>query len=443
MNDIIDQYAILCIPLLCFSSIVGLFFSFPLPMSDKQPILKSKGIYNPLYGLYIFLIWSMFDFSTKMLIFIISEEAWSGDDFLLACLLAVELQFLLMWLLCKLFLPQIDTRSIRKTSPKINYHRIAELVVMACCASVCISFAFQYYVIKLWYVQDYWSVCGILFVLLLLFVINRYVYFTINRYEQIKYAARRTIQGLKTHCAPIIFLRSFEIDKQQIKGKTFDEYICQFMAIDEHPIISLSDPDDYLPTGGSIKLQSSDDKWKDAVITLLENCRAVVIFEGKSQGLKWEIENVMSLVGNHKKIFVATPPQKYREMAWCRGGFTDLAYSLNYMWKSFASYLSSEGLITPNENPGGSMVFAYDENWKAKAPVKKENVDFFNYILKETTQYQSTQFDYSALAVKLSKAELSKEINPSDILRINKGLFSITIIIVLIISIMYISYFII
>ena len=331
--------------------------------------------------------------------------------------------FGIIYLLASTLLPQISNRSIRKVNNNTDYHLMAVRVVAISVVYVGCSYLIQRFCSGYWYANTTDSNI-FTFVIFAFGALLVWVYYVqINRYDRIKDEAERTLKALTTKRAPIIFLRSFELDKNVLRGYTFDEFICKNFSQQGQPIISLSDPDDFLPTGGSIKLQSFDDNWKEAIIILLKNCRAVVIFEGRSEGLSWEISKIKDYV-TPDKLFVATPPKSYRESAWFRGqGRSQLKYSMNYVWSHFSDKLRSVGIdLRQKEDPGSDTIFAFDGQWHSVAPIRAKGIKFFDTILELTTQYETLTCDYVSLSEQLRQCELSRTLTFNENKKIQDGI---------------------
>ena len=127
------------------------------------------------------------------------------------------------------------------------------------------------------------------------------------RLDRLKYPSTRSLNALSHNNSPIVLLRSFKIDSYPAtNGKVFDETICENLDLDSNPIISLANPDEILPSGGSLKIQAKDAEWKEVVREVLKNCRAVILVEGLSDGLHWEISKLKEYL-NYKQLFVLIP----------------------------------------------------------------------------------------------------------------------------------------
>ncbi|MCM1429717.1 MAG: hypothetical protein NC097_07990 [Clostridium sp.] len=418
MEDIILYIYLITFPLWGLVVVVLLLGGNPRIYESLRIInpLEKKGIYNPLYKFYLVIIFLIVDILIKTKVVgwmgnLIDEE--NSLLFISSALFITILEIFLISILCKCLFPNLENRRIRKTSSEINYKIYGILCSLLCFVSFFILFILIHD--TYWFIDLSADIITSLITTVFGIVFSFYPYHYFNRYNRIKSEANRTISSLNTKQSPIIFLRSFEIDKYPLSGYTFDENICRRFSQTTFPIISLSDPNDYLPTGGSLKIQSFDDKWKDAIIQLFKACRAVVIFEGRSEGLKWEIQNIKKYI-NPNQLFIVTPPKKYWDATWFRGGIAnkkskEYRYVFDKLWGDFAKHLNSEGFKIQENDPGSDMVFKFDDNWIADTGQKIKGENLFGYILDNTVMYKSMQTDYTELSNQLVEYELSLQLS--------------------------------
>lgn len=258
------------------------------------------------------------------------------------------------------------------------------------------------------------------------------------RIDRLKYPSIRSLSGLANNNSPIILLRSFKIDSNPtMDGKVFDETICENLDLDKNPIISLANPDEILPSGGSLKIQAKDSEWKEVVKETLKNCRAVILVEGLSEGLHWEISKMKEYL-NPSQLFIMVPSKEYRELAWCYnneagsglfsiirnstriinqliyGGKKNNEIILNAVWTDFSTRLNEFGIHTPNIFPGDNTLLYFDENWNCKAQINMGDTrSMLNSIIYQTSEFNNAEFDYKQLGKKIETYEvngfLSKE----------------------------------
>lgn len=268
------------------------------------------------------------------------------------------------------------------------------------------------------------GICTIMSLMMVIFNLLNLI-----RLDRIKVPAMRSLHSLQANTPPIILLRSFELDKYPWwNNKTFDEELCGNININDCPIISLTDPDQILPTGGSLKIQSKDEYWKKIISELLQNCRAIVIVEGESEGLTWEIERILEIYKQYPdKVFIYVPSNKYRTLAWCvdniNGGkgimrnFTVFMIKISSprfikkqliaCWERFSSFLKEKGFNISNDNLGSEFLIAYD-NQKHPIVIKRKNgEELFDEIMKRTQKYKQSLFDYSEISRKIAAYEVN------------------------------------
>ena len=69
------------------------------------------------------------------------------------------------------------------------------------------------------------------------------------------------------------------------------------------PFIAIGDPAETLPDLGAARLYPGSENWQSVVSDLMVRARFVIIRPGAGQGLRWEIEQVMSLVPAERVVF--------------------------------------------------------------------------------------------------------------------------------------------
>lgn len=236
-----------------------------------------------------------------------------------------------------------------------------------------------------------------------------------------------TLSNIITSTSPILFLRSFELNKSTISSLSFDEHLCKGFPIKDQPIISLADPDVAF-ADGTIKIQAEDSSWKDAIIRLFERSKAVIMFEGKSDGLNWEIDNIKKYI-RYNRFFIATPPDDYRTVAWVTGSldtsaslkfqvwwaqhFTkrSIRYAYNYIWKQFSERLSKAGIELPKEQPGSGCLISFDERWNVKEVHRGLlGQEFFNTVISLMPNDKNDNFDYAVLQKSVDEFEVKGQI---------------------------------
>ncbi len=347
----------------------------------------------------------LLDYLTKfMAAVLLSDGTIDEEDFGLLVMYIPMLTCLIIFVLNKFIGPKVDARKIKKisVSQKMTFSRFLcllllgfnpmftiELYLMACGFNGIRDFFER--ILHLLNIQEQsdsetaTSVVqlgiGLLMVLIIYIVIILIAIIYIFRHQK-KENKGITLSKITTSTSPILFLRSFELNKSSLSSLSFDEHLCNGFPIKDQPVISLADPDVAFAEG-TIKIQAEDSSWKEAIVKLFERSKAVIMFEGKSDGLNWEIDNIKNYIP-FNRFFIATPPNDYRTVAWVTGStYTSasmkiqvwwaqhfskksIKYAYNYIWKRFAERLSKVGIILPEQQPGSGCLISFDEKWNVK-----------------------------------------------------------------------------
>lgn len=227
------------------------------------------------------------------------------------------------------------------------------------------------------------------------------------------------ISQVNSNKAPIVLLRSFEIMAKGNGSTGVDEKLFRPFVLSGFPVISLGDPDSE-KYGGSIKFEAKDDKWQNAIELILSDTSAVLMLEGKTDGLNWEISKIKQYI-NPKRFFVLTLPKKMRMDCWYpRNGEWFMPNreikaqdAFAFLWKSFASKLVEEGINVPTDNPGSGVVLMFDDNWNVSAKIEYANGDELLRLLTTTIGNTTQDFDYQKLYGSISDFEVKDEM-PAD-----------------------------
>ncbi len=103
--------------------------------------------------------------------------------------------------------------------------------------------------------------------------------------------------------APIVYLRPFTIDSEQIGDVTmgmsapwetprvtYESMIVQSLSR-LGPVIAIADPKEKLPPIGAARMQARDDEWEGTVLDLLSKAQIVVIRPGTTKGIETELKH--------------------------------------------------------------------------------------------------------------------------------------------------------
>ena len=119
-------------------------------------------------------------------------------------------------------------------------------------------------------------------------------------------AAARMVFDESDHRPPIVYLRPFTKD-ESLAGQVFtavltSKVLSGFASEEEQlaeavapigPLLAIGQPGERLPKPGAIRAYATDAEWKDVVIHWLTVARLIILRPGTSQGVWWEMEQVV------------------------------------------------------------------------------------------------------------------------------------------------------
>lgn len=95
----------------------------------------------------------------------------------------------------------------------------------------------------------------------------------------------------------ILYLRSFTSDKEFFgAGGLTSEYEVTRILHRIGPVISFGRPREATMGIGGLRKYATNDQWQQAVVDELKKCRFVIIEIGTSEGLRWEVQQVVESV---------------------------------------------------------------------------------------------------------------------------------------------------
>lgn len=400
-----------------------------------QSILETKGINDPTLAISLYKTTIVLDIAIKLLLFCLFDNF---NTFALISSFAVHIFFFWFYARLSLKIPKKSLRKFRKFPQDTNYTMCAFRVIGWCTVSVLFNLILPLFG---WSFNDPVSVYLLYFIMVAIMIL--YMTFaakSLIRLDRLKYPSTRSLNALSHNNSPIVLLRSFKIDSTPAtNGRVFDETICENLDLDNNPIVSLANPDEILPSGGSLKIQAKDSEWKEVVKEVLKNCRATILVEGLSDGLHWEISKLKEYL-NHKQLFVIVPSKTYRELAWCYNddagtglysimrnihhymakmtfsGKKDKSQILNAIWANFTHKLQQYGINTPNIFPGENSLLSFNEQWNS---IKQTGIHDMNqmlkYILSQTSMFNNSDFDYPKLGEKIASFEVNGFLDKDEI----------------------------
>jgi hypothetical protein len=158
--------------------------------------------------------------------------------------------------------------------------------------------------------------------------------------------------------APVLFLRSFRSDAIRtrhpflmrcilpginVPGESFDEFLAPALNI-LGPFVGLGNPEDYLPTLGASKVYVHDHLWEQTVKDFLLRAKLVILLEGDTPGLRWELTQIRQQC-SPRSVFLVTPTEKFQ-----RAG-----------WQKFAELLLQAGFVPPDTDVGQGTVIGFNK----------------------------------------------------------------------------------
>ncbi len=170
--------------------------------------------------------------------------------------------------------------------------------------------------------------------------------------------------------APVLFLRAFLQARKRAKyrvvsparfvpwhphffiswrGISFDEELGEPINSTLGPFVALGDPEDYLPTRGAYKVYQGDHDWKTAFSAFLKRAGVVLVMEGVSVGLLWELREVVANLSPHQ-VLICIPPRRFR--------------SDSKQWQRFCLYVLAElGIECSVVDPTPGAIVGFDDSW--------------------------------------------------------------------------------
>jgi hypothetical protein len=144
---------------------------------------------------------------------------------------------------------------------------------------------------------------------------------------------------------------------------TFEQFFYATLTEAFGLFVALGSPEDYINPEGANRIYVGDTDWKARVNDLAGRAVCIVVELGKSQSLRWELENLRRQ-GLQKKLFVVTQPSHDgAKFAWA---FWGMIYRLkgirSVTWREFAGDLSVLGYVLDFEDPGPGSVIGFDGN---------------------------------------------------------------------------------
>ena len=372
-------------------------------------LFRQRGWFSPLLGLGAVLLMvalAAFIMSMSNIDVLAHWEYYSGMELLIAFYVAGAAYA--VFYVCASLLPVVDMRTISKSS-RFPY-RATGIVL-----SVIIAISVVFIALSLlggivagdqflesdadWHM---WT----RFLLLLLYINIMLVVAAVSCFrlsQQQRQAANRW-KLLLGNQYPILYLRSFEFEKESVRNRRNRSFLSQLRRTPGARFdnvlgkafrrlgvfIALGNPGDYLPTPGAHKIYPSDDAWQDYVRRLSDVSRAVLLVEGATPGLLWELEHIKAHV-EPKRLFILTATKEYRK-AYRKG-------TKEPLWEGFIKLLNQAGLPDLGGDPGPGAVIAFNDDWKPMAiAYGVKSARAYRSIFQEFLPRTEGEFDFRQLS---------------------------------------------
>lgn len=163
--------------------------------------------------------------------------------------------------------------------------------------------------------------------------------------------------------APVLFLRSFSVDKQEIETSDYlnaEEHLVPVLKL-LGPVVAIADPNRKTqPKNGADRIFVGEQDWHDVVEQLAGLASLVVLQLGLTDGLLWEMERLLSLMQPERVLLVIT---------WSKS-FTNVKEVYEKFRKANEE---RHQLHLPKDLRDGDYII-FDKNWKAKKISSRMNL---------------------------------------------------------------------
>ena len=133
-------------------------------------------------------------------------------------------------------------------------------------------------------------------------------------------------------------------------GDSAEEQLAVYVQ-NHGPFIAIGRPDEGLPTAGAARDYVDDDSWKQRVREWIREARLVIIQPGQTEGVRWEIEQVLDAISPQKVVFSLTSfdggPEAYESFALWLRETRDIECPLYRGGAAFLSLDASRGVLEP------------------------------------------------------------------------------------------------
>jgi hypothetical protein len=131
-------------------------------------------------------------------------------------------------------------------------------------------------------------------------------------------------------------------------GETFDEILRPHVERYLGSFLAIADPNSHLPNMGAESTYARDEDWKHVVATMIESSRAVILMEGATNGLHWELRHLKQCA-NPKHVVLITLPREF--------------HRTKNAWKLFQNLLVHAG-FGEIADPGPGAIVGFTPGWE-------------------------------------------------------------------------------
>ena len=154
-----------------------------------------------------------------------------------------------------------------------------------------------------------------------------------------------------------------------IPAVTFEQYLGAEFARQIGPFIALGNPFDWVPPQGAARSYTPDEDWQRHFLTYAAAAVAIVMDGSSSDGLYWELAEIVRNGWQTKLFFLAAPTplrRNHTRFRLIRALQRSAGGIRRPPWRQFVAELSDVGLCMPLTEPVPGSVVAFDATGRAE-----------------------------------------------------------------------------
>lgn len=171
----------------------------------------------------------------------------------------------------------------------------------------------------------------------------------------------------------VLFLRPFTMDnavfkarihwKGLIYGKTFEQFFKKALRKQGKCLAAFGNPiDDTIILGGASRVYYPDDNWQDKALNLMDRSRIILLQQGNTESLRWELSQLLQSPERMRKLYMLTPSRQGAFMRWLQT-FEDFLRNVpKTNWQKVVRGFAQAGFTLPSDHPGFGSVIQFDEH---------------------------------------------------------------------------------